>query len=352
LLRYLREKFGDCHYEDPPVALAPGNETTIYAFRLKGLAPPLDRPLILRLFRSGTPRRAVLTETVVQNAVAAQGFPAAPAHSICADTSVLGAPFFVMERLPGRPLYGESLELDRSGRPSVGLAGVLRDGVRMLTEQPQTLARVDARIHSLDSSAVIDALERAGLDWSGMTVEGQICEMSQRTSTWGLDGLVAAIEWLRANLPAEPDKPVVCHGDMQPLNLLVRDGEICGVVDWSNTLLAARECEIGWTRATLLTIPVPLPGPLRYARRVFMALIARRYSNAYRHEHPLDANAVSYHEAFHSLLMLTHIGEEISKGHVFRSAWNTPGGVANLIAHFRTISGVTPTIPPLPPSIS
>jgi hypothetical protein len=50
---------------------------------------------------------------------------------------------------------------------------------------------------------------------------------------------------------------VVCHGDLHPLNLLFRERELTGVVDWSNASLASPAFEIGWMRAIYLTIPFP-----------------------------------------------------------------------------------------------
>jgi aminoglycoside phosphotransferase (APT) family kinase protein len=349
LLGFLREEFGECVYAHSPVVLVPGNETAIYAFRLEGLAPPLDRELVVRRFRPGTDVREVAAEAALQNALADQGFPASPAYSVCTDASVLGGAFFVMERLAGEPLFGQSIQLDGSGSPRVNLAAVVHDGIAMLTKIPDTLADVDLRIHSLDVTKLVETLERAGVSSHRMTLDARLEQLSARVEQFALTGLVEGVAWLRGRLPAcEPEERVVCHGDMQPLNLLVQDGEVSGVVDWSNALLAPAECEIGWTRGTFLTLPIPLPGPLRFGARRFGRFIADRYTKAYRRERALDLDAVRYYEAFHSLLVLSHIGEEITRGRVFRDAWNTPEGIENLIDHFRSISNETLEIPPLP----
>jgi aminoglycoside phosphotransferase (APT) family kinase protein len=351
LLGFLRGELGECRFAQPPVALVPGNETAIYAFRLAGLAPPLDRELVLRLFRPGTDVREVAAEAALQNALVAQGFPAAPAHLVCTDESVLGGAFFVMERLAGEPLFGASILLDDSGSPSLSLAAVARDGFAMLATMPGTLARVDLQIHSLDVPRLIEALERDGVNWHHRTLAARLEQIAERVDAFALTGLTEGVRWLRDRLPdCSPEDWVVCHGDMQPLNLLVDNGEVSGVVDWSNMLLAPAESEIGWTRATLLTVPIPMPGPLGFCARRFARFIADRYTNAYRRVRALDLSTVFYYEAFHSLLVLSHTGEQIAQGSVHRDAWNTPKGVENLIAHFRTISGRTLALPPFPAS--
>ncbi len=126
---------------------------------------------------------------------------------------------------------------------------------------------------------------------------------------------------------------------MQPLNLLVQGGELCGVVDWSDALFAAPECEIGWTRATFLTLPLPLPALLRPAEGLIAAAIANGYSRAYRRVRPLDEDAVRYYEALHDVLILSSQAERIHRGEVVRDAWNSDTALAKVAAHFYSISG-------------
>jgi aminoglycoside phosphotransferase (APT) family kinase protein len=339
LLEFLRDELGDCRYAEPPVALTPGNETLICAFRLEGPEPPLDRPLVVRLFPSGTDPARALGEAVIQNALADQGFPAARTFASCDRNEVLGGPFFVMERLPGETFLGSTLELDRTGAPRMLPWGVVRQGLQMLLDMPRRLAEVDVRMHALDASRAIAALEEAGLPWQTRTVEGQIRRMSALVDQSSLDGLRPGVEWLAAHLPAARDPVVVCHGDMQPLNLLVADHKVSGVVDWSNTLFAPPECEIGCTRAAFLTLPLPLPTPLRPAERGIATIIADRYTNVYERSRPLDADAVRYHEAFHNLWVLAVNAERASYGGVRRDAWGSPRARQKLVAHFHAISG-------------
>jgi len=347
LLEYLRGEFGDCEFAEPPVPLAPGNQTVVHAFRLKGLAPPLDRALVLRLFPPGTDPLCVRIEAVLQNAIAAQGFPAARAYATCEREDVLGAPFFVMERLPGVPFFGDSLKLEDSGVPRITPRAVVRDGLRMLLRVPRVCAEVEARIHGLDASQLITALEEAHLPWNGLTLAGKLQEMSGLIDTCSLRGLPEAHDWLCEHLPAQDDHRVVCHGDMQPLNLLVECGEVVGVVDWSNALFAPPECAIGWTRASFLTLPLSLPGPLGLADRPVAHAIARGYERRYRRRRPYDRGAVAYYEAFRSLLILCHIAEKHARNADIRDAWNTQAGLDLLAAHFQAISGQEVAVPRL-----
>jgi len=340
LLEFLRSEWGECRYAEEPAALVPGHDTSVYAFRLSGVPPPLDGPLVLRLFRAGTEPVHVVSEAVLQNAIAGQGFPAAPAHAICERSDVLGAPFFLMERLPGGPLFGESVELRGDGTPGLRPAAIARTGLQMLIDLPRILAEVDARVHALDALQIIDAFQEARLPWRSRTPRGLLDKISGCIDDWSLDALRGALDWLVSHLPKESGDLFVCHGDMQPLNLLATDRRVCGVVDWSNTLFAPAECEIGWTRASFLTLPLPLPGPLALADRLVANGIANRYTKIYERERPLDTDAVRYYEAMHSLLVIATMERQVASGGIVRDGWNSARGRRNLTGHFRSISGL------------
>ena len=73
--------------------------------------------------------------------------------------------------------------------------------------------------------------------------------------------------WLLESRPASESELVLCHCDVQPLNLLTEGGELRGIIDWANASLAPPELEVGWTRATYLTLDLALPGPVRLLAR-------------------------------------------------------------------------------------
>ena len=341
LLAFLRAELGDCSYADPPVPLIAGNETLVCAFRLVGLAPPLDGALVLRLFAPGTPPDHVLGEAAIQNALVDQGFPAARVFASCADEKTLGGPFFVMERLPGTTYLADALELDRRGEPQLRPFAVVRHGLQMVFQMPRWLGRVDARIHELAGAPVREALEAAGVPWHARTVAGELDRVADRIDGAAADGLRNGLAWLRRERPRSDAPLVVCHGDMQPLNLLLRGRELSGVVDWSNALLAPAECEIGMTRAAFLTMPLPVPAPLRPAAGWIARTIAEGYTTAYRRARalPLDRELLPYYEAFECMRILSEAADRAARGEVKRDAYASPEALEQVRAHFARVTG-------------
>ena len=156
---------------------------------------------------------AALQETAV---------PVPEMYAVCADTAVIGAPFYVMELVDGIP-YRSLEELE-----SLGAERTRAIGQRMV----DTLAD----LHDVEPASV-------GLADFGRP-EGFLARQVRR---WGTQrqssrsrGLVGADELeglLRNGLPRE-SAPAIVHGDYRLDNLLVTPGdEIGAVVDWEMATL-------------------------------------------------------------------------------------------------------------------
>jgi aminoglycoside phosphotransferase (APT) family kinase protein len=55
------------------------------------------------------------------------------------------------------------------------------------------------------------------------------------------------------------DGTVLCHLDFQPFNVLVDDGAVTGIVDWSNARVADPAEDLAWTTVVLALGPTLLP---------------------------------------------------------------------------------------------
>lgn len=139
----------------------------------------------------------------------------------CDDDSILGAPFYVMERVKGIIL--------RAQRPQgMDLAPAL---MRRLSE---TFIETLAEIHELD-------YEAAGLRDLGSPqgyVQRQIEGWTRRYFNSRTDE-VPSIEklagWLQANLPADSERPGLIHNDYKYDNLVLSPddlGSVIAVLDW------------------------------------------------------------------------------------------------------------------------
>ncbi len=333
LLTYLREETGaqGLGLAEPPAPVTGGFDTRIYTFHLVGAPPALSGPLILRVLAAQTDPRRALREQAIQNALAAQGYPAPAAPLASADPAALGAGFLVMARRPGRPL------LEHRG---LGMAGVLVRGQR--------------RLHALDAEPVRQAIEAAVPGGASVhTVEGFLSQMEARIVRSSLLGLVPALGWLRANRPTLEGPAVVCHGDFHPQNLLVNDRlEITGVLDWPNVLFAERACDVAATRVILRYTPVGVAGVPRHLRwlvRAARAVLVRRFMAGHRRAQPLNRAALRYYEALACMRGMARVAEN-------RIAAETRAGVVldlldasrfgeRLARRFATLTGIAPRLP-------
>jgi aminoglycoside phosphotransferase (APT) family kinase protein len=148
--------------------------------------------------------------------------PVPHAHLLCPDPSVIGAPFFVMDKVPGVALRQRAeLEL-------LGAERVRRICHRMIS----TLAR----LHAIDPG-------QAGLQDFGRT-KGYLRRQVNRwrrqldqSHSRDLPGLDELYQRLAGSIPEE-SRPAIVHGDYRLDNLLIDAGDrITAVLDWEMSTL-------------------------------------------------------------------------------------------------------------------
>ena len=320
-------------YAEPPVAISGGYDTEILAFRLRGAPAQWSRPLILRrLGAEHDPIRA-LRERDIQNAVAGLGFPAPRVLAASADPGAIGGAFLVMERMPGRPM----LEVRK-----IGVAGVL--------------SRTHLRLHALDTDPLLRAADRTGAR-DAMTFDGLLAQCGRRTAARSIHGLGKALDWLADHRPAEAARPVICHGDFHPQNVLMEDGVVTGVIDWPNALVADPAYDVATTRIILGLVPLELSALPALARVLLSAarpLLLARYLAGYRRGRPIDGRALGYYEAAACMRQLVRIAEQRL---VAAAAGRAPGRLDassfgdRLCARFSLLTGIAPTLPVVPRSL-
>jgi aminoglycoside phosphotransferase (APT) family kinase protein len=171
-------------------------------------------------------------------------FPLAPrSYLFCDDTSVAGAVFYVMERRHGVVI--------RTQEP------------KALSEQPQQRRRVSvamidtlATLHAID----IDTHRLAHLGKPAGFVERQVrgwTERWQRSKIDEIPEMEAMAAWLTANLPPDPTRPTVVHGDFKLDNVMLDEadfGRPVAVFDWEMSALGNPLVDLGiylayWTHA-------------------------------------------------------------------------------------------------------
>jgi aminoglycoside phosphotransferase (APT) family kinase protein len=292
LLRLLRERVGPegLTLAEPLRRLGGGFFTENYAFRLAHGRDAWAAPLVLRLFPPEGGLGLATREAAVQNVLAAQGFPTPRVLLHDEHRAPLGRSFLVMELLPGRSPVG-----------GITPRELLRVRPRFMWRLPEVLADIQARLHRMDATPLVDALgaRDAGVDhWLdrlAAAVDGDGPELG--------DGLT----WLLANRPPACARPVICHGDLWPGNLLVERGRVVAVLDWTVATVAEPALDVGYAAMALSIAPVELP---RFAETTLLrtsARLTRRFVDTYRDRTGADLRAQPWYEALRCLSELTHV---------------------------------------------
>lgn len=164
---------------------------------------------------------AIEREYRVMAALAATEVPVPRMHLLCDDETVIGRAFFVMEHVPGRVLWEQSLP---------GLEPAQRGAIY------DEMNRVIAALHRLDPAA----LGLADFGRSGNYFERQIGRWTKQylaSVTGANPAMDRLIEWLPANIPAsarDESMVAVVHGDYRLDNLIFDPDEprVRAVLDW------------------------------------------------------------------------------------------------------------------------
>ena len=343
LLDHLRTRTGAnaLEYASPPARILGGNETFVYRLRLKGAPDELAGPLVLRLYRSYHEPRRAAREARVQNFVAERGFPAPRVFAFESESAALGGAFVLMEELPGDPLLGSVAAPDTAGLPRFrGPARVLAS-LGELVRLPRTLARVELRLHAIDCAPLLEEVRASGEDDAFYTLEYLFAPQRELVAELAPD-LQRAFAWLLEHRPDEPATRVVCHGDVQPLNILVRSGEVTGVVDWGHAIIADPAYEIGRMSCAIRTVPLPVPALARGAMQAGQRWAADEYVRSYSSGRSLDPARVRYYEALMAFLILSWYEEQQRAGRQDDpDAFNSPAARENLRALLRRFTGLS-----------
>jgi aminoglycoside phosphotransferase (APT) family kinase protein len=341
LLHYLARGFGcsDAVYLAAPARIQGGFDTTILGFTLDRVPPSLAGPLILRLSRLNADPARVKLETIVQNTLADMDFPAPRVMVTESDPGILGGPFMVMQRVPGKTL-GHAIE-------GFGAGSSFAKRMRLLLDLPAILAGiieqwvdVQIRLHRLPAETLLQAVTAAGIDSRVITFEGQLARLRTIVERSALTGVEPALAWLDQHRPSQA-QAAICHGDFHPLNILADNGKPTGVIDWPNVVIAEPAMDVASAIANISAVPINLPWALRVIARAAIGAALRRYERAYGARRPLDDEAVRYYQVFRAVAQLVPVAAARAAGRSGSGAFHSAAGAGNLIALIRRRSGVS-----------
>ncbi len=234
LERALRlEQEADLHVRNFDV-MEDGHAGLTFGFDLLNGIGELRGRYILKMAPAGVKRRGntdVFRQCPLLRALKARGLPVPDVPWASSEDELLGAPFIVMERIPGRVFVVWEPHSSFSRDPA---------DVRRIWFQAADLL---AQVHRVDWRTTLPGWEEPRPLTDELNQWTKILKHAE-DPTWYAAGMQLG-ELLLSHLPDETPVGLV-HGDFQPGNILYEDGQARGLIDWELSLIGAQGLDLGW----------------------------------------------------------------------------------------------------------
>jgi len=181
--------------------------------------------------------KGILREWRIIEALDGTDVPHTKAVGVCADTAVLGRPFYLMGFVDGwSPMdthgrWPEPFDSDLDAR--AGLSYQLAEGIALLS-------KVDWKAKGLQDLGRPDGFHERQVDrWIAFF---------ERIKGREIDGLDVATAWLRNHRPID-FIPGLMHGDYQFANVMYKHGapaQMAAIVDWEMGTVGDPKLDLGW----------------------------------------------------------------------------------------------------------
>jgi aminoglycoside phosphotransferase (APT) family kinase protein len=348
--------------------LASGWETTLYEFELLHRSArlpqlPARAPLVLRVYPSVAADNKGATEFRTISHLAMAGYPVPRPYLFEPEGAAIGAPFLVMERLGGGPLFSIRSFPQAFKTFSMGFLGFVRAQVRLhrMALGPSVLAALRTTAaanhpnHPDAARPAQNAVRNGDARNSQQNIEQSIQQngaatrlleltlrtLAARVEQGPLPGLAAALEYLRRRAAEFKDAPPsFLHLDYHPQNVMVSGLRVTGVIDWANAAIGDRHFDAATTAVILSTSAMEHPRWMRdnaagnNLRRTFNAL----YLTLYQACAPMDLRRLRYYQGLAGALRLSTLGMMRMRGP--QSVGFRPGAISEVTPSvLRLVSG-------------
>ncbi len=292
--------------------LASGWETTVFEFATASnsarlpIMPPRT-PLVLRFYQGAFADAKGTRENFTIVKLSSVGFCVPKPYAYEPDHGILGAPFLIMERVPGGPLFATRSFPSAFKTFSLGFFGFVRAQVR--------LHQMELRKSGLDEIPRAYTLE--GIDAHAPLLDRMLKIIEQRVELGPLPGLKEAHARLAVRAAEFRSAPLaLVHMDYHPQNVVVKGLRVTGVIDWVNTDIGDRHLDAAMTAAILSSSAMEHPRWMRdnVAGNSLRTLFASLYIPLYHAMAPLDFERFRYCQAVASLLRLSMLGMMRARG--------------------------------------
>jgi aminoglycoside phosphotransferase (APT) family kinase protein len=233
---YLADVLGDPAWRDCSVELIAGGKSNLtYAITSAAGSVVLRRPPLAAVLPTA---HDMVREHRVLAALAGTDVPVPRVHHLCTDTGIVGAPFYVMDRVDGIVIR-EAMPANyaTSAQERQRIAGALIDTLVAIHRVPTDGA--------LEGYGRPDGyLARQIRRWTG---QWEATKDAVATAEAPLDGLDQLAAGLRARLPEQRETTLV-HGDFRLDNTMLDPadpGRIVAVLDWELSTLGDPLADVG-----------------------------------------------------------------------------------------------------------
>jgi aminoglycoside phosphotransferase (APT) family kinase protein len=292
--------------------LASGWETTVFEFSLSERSTrfpsiPAARPMVLRFYQGAFADAKGQREHYTMTRLAEAGYCVPRPYLFELAHDALGAPFLVMERVAGGPLFAARSFPQAFKTFSLGFFAFVR---------------AQARLHRLDPgpsglAGIPRACAAAGGSISAPLLDRVLAVIGERVENGPLPGLRPALASLLARAARFRDAPSsVVHMDYHPQNVMVSGVRVTGVIDWVNTDIGDRHLDAAMTAAILSSSAMEHPRWMRdnAVGNMLRAAFTSLYIPLYHAMAPVDFERFRYCQAVASLLRLSMLGMMRTRG--------------------------------------
>ena len=292
--------------------LASGWETTVFEFSLAERSArfpsiPAARPMVLRFYQGAFADAKGQREHYTMTRLAEVGHCVPRPYLFELAHDALGAPFLVMERVAGGPLFAIRSFPQAFKTFSLGFFAFVRAHVK--------LHRLDPGRGGLAN--IPRACAAAGGSTSAPLLDRVLAVIAERVENGPLPGLRPALASLLARAARFREAPAsIVHMDYHPQNVMVSGVRVTGVIDWVNTDIGDRHLDAAMTAAILSSSAMEHPRWMRdnLAGNTLRATFTSLYIPLYHAMAPVDFERFRYCQAVASLLRLSMLGMMRTRG--------------------------------------
>jgi aminoglycoside phosphotransferase (APT) family kinase protein len=219
--------------------IKPGWEARIVGFRL--ISEENSTEMVARIYNDSEAGNTAEREAKAMQSLVKSGYPAARVYHWSSQKEPLGAPFIIMEKLPGGSLMDVYMKNPQKRKRVLNTLGKLY---------------VDLHRHPRKSFPIKPRYR---------STQGRIKYLLNRylkyLKSQGFESLLPALSWLEAHRSLISNTPVtVIHGDFHPMNVLLRADGTPVVLDWTQVDVGDFREDLAWTKMLASTILDPALG--------------------------------------------------------------------------------------------